>query len=197
MAALVAGWVYGAQALSDGYEALAFYRGDQIDVHSVADGIADTKIRDLAQAAGEQWLAMKRASQSREMPIGVATLLLGAAMVLLSARSMTGREGARSALVQVVLVHAGLVVVGYFLTTSVARTAAEFQKYLTEGRMQGLDDPAVQARFDQALDWAARVSVPFGVALQTAFSGLIVLALTRPRARAFFPAAPPGPLGEG
>jgi hypothetical protein len=197
-AALVAGWIYGAQALSEGYEAIAFYRGEQVDVHTVADQIPDTKLRDVAVAAGEHWLAAKQSSQGRELPIGVATLLLGAAMVLLSARSMTGREGARSALVQVVLVHAGVVIAGFFLTMSVARASAEFQKYLVEGAAaQGINDPTLQARVDHMYDWVSRASVPFGIAVQTIFSGLIVLALTRPRVRAFFPASPPGPLGEG
>ncbi len=197
VAALVAGWVYGAQALSEGYEAIAFYRGEQTDVHTVAEQIPDTKLRDVAVAAGERWLAMKQSSQNREMPIGVATLLLGAAMVLLSARSMTGREGARSALVQVVLVHAGIVVAGYLLTTTVARADAEFRTRMAEGLTQGMNDPAVQARAEQVTQWISRVWAPFEIAVQTIFSGLIVLALTRPRVRAFFPASPPGPLGEG
>jgi len=197
VAALVAGWIYGAQALSEGYEAIAFYRGEQVDVHTIADQIPDTKLRDVAVVAGERWLAMKQASQSREMPVGVAMLLLGAAMVLLSARSMTGREGARSALVQVVLVHAGLVVAGYLLTTPVARADVEFRTRMAAGLTQGMSDPAVQARAEQVTAWISRAWAPFEIVVQTIFSGLIVVALTRPRARAFFPSAPPGTLGEG
>jgi hypothetical protein len=197
VAALVGGWVYGAQALSEGYEAIAFYRGEQTDVHTLADQIPDGSLRDIAVAAGERWLAMKQSSQNREMPIGAATLLLGAAMVLLSARSMTGREGARSALVQVVLVHAGVVVTGFFLTTAVARADAEFRTRVVEGMTHGVNAPAIQERTDRWLEAASRLQAPLEIMVQTVFSGLIVLALTRPRVRAFFPASPPGPLGEG
>jgi hypothetical protein len=198
VAALVGGWVYGAQALSEGYEAIAFYRGEQTDVHAMADPIADTSLRDVAVAAGERWLAMKQSSQERELPIGAATLLLGAAMVLLSARSMTGREGARSALVQVVLVHAGVVVAGYFLTAAVARADAEFRARIVEGLTHTLNPPAIQERADRWMEAVSRVQAPIETAIQTLFSGLIVLALTRPRVRAFFPASPPpGPVGEG
>jgi hypothetical protein len=194
MAALVAGWLYGAHALSDGYDAIAFYRGDQTDVHTVADRIPDTSLRDVAVAAGEKWLAMWNATRDRQMPIGVGSMILGAAMVLFAARSMAGREGARSALVQVVLVHAGLVVGGYFLTSAAARAEVEFHLRLTEGLTQSANDPEVRERADQVL---RVIFAPLTLVVQTTISAFIVLALTRPRARAFFHEAPTGPVGQG
>jgi hypothetical protein len=194
MAALVAGWLYGAHALSDGYDAIAFYRGDQTDVHTVADRIPDTSLRDVAVAAGEKWLATWNATRDRQMPIGLGSMILGAAMVLFAARSMAGREGARSALVQVVLVHAGLVVGGYFLTAAAARAEVEFHLRLTEGLTQSANDPEVRERADQVL---RVIFAPLTLVMQTTLSAFIVLALTRPRARAFFPEAPTGPVGQG
>jgi len=194
MAALVAGWIYGAHALSEGYDAVAFYRGDQTDVHTIADRIPDTSMRDVAVAAGEKWLAMWNATRDRQMPIGVGSMILGAAMVLFAARSMAGREGARSALVQVVLVHAGLVVAGYFLTSAAVRAEVEFHLRLTEGLAQTTNDPAVRERADEVL---RAVFAPLTLVIQTTLSAFIVLSLTRPRARAFFHQAPSGPLGQG
>jgi hypothetical protein len=197
MAALVAGWLYGARALNEGYEVIAIYRGEETDVHALADTIPDTSLRDVAVAAGERWLTVWNATRDREMPIGVGSMLLGAAMVLFAARSMAGREGARSALVQVVLVHAGLVVGGYFLTSMATRAETDFRLRLAEGQSQSTVDPEVRQRSDELLRGAAPLFAPFGLLMQTTLSAFIVLALTRPRARAFFHEAPTGPVGQG
>ncbi len=137
---------------------------------------------------------LKEGARRREMPLGAASLLLGGAMVLLAARSMAGREGSRSALVQVVVVHAGLIVAAFVLLKDVAVAEAAFQARLVEGlnaaMIQRLGDPEAMRR-SQAL------TPIFGLLMQGSFSALIVLALTRPRARAFFREAPSGPLGEG
>jgi ABC-type uncharacterized transport system permease subunit len=160
----------------------------------MAERIPDASLRDVAVAAGEKWIVMWNATRDREMPIGVGSMILGAAMVLFAARSMAGREGARSALVQVVLVHAGLVVAAYFLTSAALRAEVEFHLRLTEGLSQTTNDPAVRERADQVL---RSIFAPLTIVLQTTLSAFIVLALTRPRARAFFHEAPSGPLGQG
>jgi hypothetical protein len=197
MAALVAGWLYGAHALSEGYDAIAIYRGEETDVHAVADTIPDTSLRDVAVVAGERWLAVWNATRDREMPIGVGSMILGAAMVLFAARSMAGREGARSALVQVVLVHAGLVVAAFFLTSGAERAEAEFRMRVKEGQSTTSSDPEVRERFETSLRGALPLLAPFALVMETTLSAFIVLALTRPRARAFFHEAPTGPIGQG
>jgi hypothetical protein len=192
MVALVAGWIYGAHALSDGYDQIAFYRGEQADVHTLADRIPDTKLRDVAVAAGERWITLWNQGRDREMPIGVGTMLLGAAMVIFAARSMAGREGARRALVQIVLVHAGIVIGGYLLTSTTARARVDFDLRIAEGLSQATNDPEVRERADA---FVRAVFAPLTIVMQTTLSAFIVLALTRPRARAFF--RDPPALGEG
>ena len=194
-AALVASWIYGAQAMSDGWEELAFYRGERPDVLAVADQIASADARDAAAAAGDRWLAIKDAAKKREMPIGAASLLLGAAMVLFAARSMAGRESSRSALVQVVAVHAGLVIAAFLLTQDVTLAQSAFQMRLSEGLTRA--DPEAMAATREILHVIERALGPISVTMDAAVSALIVLALTRPRARAFFTTTAPGPLGEG
>ena len=197
MAALVASWIFGARALSDGYEELSFYRGERPDVHAMADQVPSAEAREAVAAAGERWLTVKEAARNREMPFGAASLLLGAVMVLFSARSMAGREGARSGLVQIVVVHAGVIVAGFLMTRDVTLASIEFQMRVSEGITRGLSDPAALDSVRPYLHVIERLIGPFAVFVRTAFAGLIVLALTRPRSRAFFTQAAPGPLGEG
>jgi len=82
MAALVAKLDLRRAHHGEGYEELAFFRGDRPDIHAVTDPIPSAEARDAAYAAGERWVAVKEAAKTREMPIGAASLLLGAAMVL-------------------------------------------------------------------------------------------------------------------
>jgi hypothetical protein len=193
MAALVAAWIYGARLMGEGYEELAFFRGEAIDLHVYTDAIAGTEARETAVAAGEHWLAVKEAAKRREMPFGAASLLLGGVMVLFAARSMAGREGSRSALVQVLLVHAGVMVVSFALLKDVAVAEAAFRTRCGEGlapSLGHLGTPEDRLR--------AEAMTPFlGLVMRDSFVALLVVALTRPRARAFFREPEPGPLSEG
>jgi hypothetical protein len=199
MAALVASWIYGAQALSDGYDQIAFFRGDRPDIHEVTDSIASADARAAAFAAGENWIAVRESASRREMPFGVASLLLGGAMVLFAARSMAFREGSRSKLVQVVVVHAGIVAATFMFTRDVAYTEAAF--HLSVGMSSPMTHTFGNAETTQQakemMPAMLRLAGPLALLMSVTFSSLIVVALTRPRARAFFRDPEPDPLGEG
>jgi hypothetical protein len=187
--------MYGARALGDGYETIAYYRGEHGDVHTVADEVNDSSARAAINALADKWVEAKDASRSRELPLAIASLLLGGAMILFAARSMAGREGARSALVQVVLVHAGLGVASYFLTKETTAASTLLDQALREAmaRQEGV---VITPEWERALHAAARIRPAVATGFRSLASALIVLALTRPRARAFFESVPPQ-LGEG
>jgi hypothetical protein len=195
MAALVACWICGALAMREGYDEMGF---DPVDVHSSVEAINGADARHHAEEAGDRWLALRAASHSREVPIGVAKLVLGAAMVLFVVRSFAGREGARNALVQVVGVHAVVVIVGFVVTAAVLRAEIDFQVQISEGTSipSGLTPEQVEEG-RRMLPAVAHALIPFWAVVRTLLSAGIILALTRPRARAFFTEAPSGPLGEG
>jgi hypothetical protein len=195
-AALIAGWIYGAQALGNGYETVLWYRGDRPDFTAEADAATDPHAREVILAATEQYVAKMDAARQRQFPIAIASILLGGAMILFAARSMAGREGARSALVQVVGVHAAVVVAGFLLTSQVTRARFELDQRIGEERVRrsfGITQPPEADAMGKAL---VRVWPGFEVFLRTLASGLIIVALTRPRSRAFFEAAT-SQLGEG
>jgi hypothetical protein len=194
-AALVGGWIYGAQALSEGYDTVAYFRGDHLDVHAVAEDVNDTTARESIIALAERWIAAKDGLRKREYPLGIASLLLGGAMILFSARSMAGREGARSALIQVVVVHAGVVLAWYWLASDDMRAFALFDEARQEALLRQAG-ASITPDLERLYRIAGRIAPAVAVGVQSVASALIVLALTRPRVRAFFESMP-SQLGEG
>ena len=151
-----------------GGSVITFYKQDADEIQQALDHdeerVPDPEERALFRQHTEHLDEVHDQAKRREFPLGIAALLLGGAMVAMSARAMSGREGARGALVQVTLARAALSVLGFFLTPDVR--AAEF---------------AVASVFGYA-------SVG-KVIFETTACLLVVLALTRPRSRAFFRAA--------
>jgi hypothetical protein len=199
MVALMAAWIYGAHALRVGYEQLAFFRGERPDLQAETEQLGNAEGRAVALAAGEHWLAVRESAEHRLMPFGVASLLLGGAMIIFAARSMGFREGSRSKLVQVIVVHAGIVAAAFFCSADV--TAAEAAFMASVGRSavttHGFGDPAAIQQAQALMPFVARAFAPLSLLISIAFSGLLVIALTRPGARAFFREPEPGTLGEG
>ncbi len=165
---LVVAWLLGALALMSGGSVITFYKQDADELQQALDHdedrVPDAEERAVFRARTERLDDVHDGARRREFPLGVAALLLGGAMVATSARAMSGRDGARSALVQVTLARAALAVLGFVLTPDVR--AAEF---------------AVASVFG----YASIGKVVF----ETTACLLVVVALTRPRSRAFFRAA--------
>jgi hypothetical protein len=199
MAALVASWLYGAQAASAGYEQIAFFRGERIDLHDFTDAIPGTQARDAAFAAGQRWITAREGAEKRELPFGVASLLLGGAMVFFAARSMAFREGSRSKLVQIVVVHAAASAAGFLCMQDVGAAETAFKLSLGMGSFvtRGIGDAETIQRTRDMLPAMERAAGPLALVMSIAVSGLIVIALTRPRARAFFHDPEPDALGGG
>jgi hypothetical protein len=152
-------------ALMSGGSVIAFFREDANELRQSLDRdenrLADADDRALFKERSLRLNEAHESARRREFPLGVATLVLGGAMVGMSARAMSGRDGARGALVQVTLARAALIVVAFLLTPDVR--AAEFAVasilgYVSVGKM-----------------------VFEGVACL-----LVVVALTRQGSRAFF-----------
>lgn len=165
--ALVVAWLLGALALMAGGSVITFYKQDASELQQALDRdeehVPDQE-RVLYRERTERLDDVHDRAKRREFPLGVAALLLGGAMVAMSARAMSGRDGARGALVQVTLARAVLSVTGFLITPDVR--AAEF---------------AVASLYG----YASIGKMIF----ETTACLLVVIALTRPRSRAFFRAA--------
>ena len=144
------------------------YRSSSIEIGQSIDRQQNKTEAELKETHErvDQYTAALDHARSRKFPLSVATLLVGAAMVVFAQRAMVGREWARSLLVQLVLAHAALVGLDYWLTPDVRVALA---------MLFGLD--ADLPSMMRALAIATALSV--------ATSLVIVIGLTREGARAF------------
>jgi hypothetical protein len=164
VAALIGGWLFGAQGLVNGCSYISYYKDDR--VQEIASEDSDHPSEERIRL--EPFFHALDDTRSRVFPLSVAMLVLGGAMVMFAARAMGGRAQARRALVQVACVQALVCILFYVMTPEVR--AAEGETWRAAG---------YGALF-------RRYTPPTLLALRTLASALMVLALTRPRARAFF-----------
>jgi hypothetical protein len=129
-------------ALMSGGSVVAFFREDANELRQSLDRdenrLTDANDRAVFKERSERLNEIHESARKREFPLGVASLVLGGAMVAMSARAMSGREGARGALVQVTLARVALVAMAFLLTPDVR--AAEFgvasvYGYVSVGKM--------------------------------------------------------------
>jgi hypothetical protein len=190
VAALVAGWVLGANAMNDGCNAIAFYRGEHVDVKAPADAITDVEARANVITMSERYFATVDAAKKRHLPIGVALLLLGAAMVMLSARAMSGRPGARGGLVQVTIVRGALVIASYFIMADERRAGVDLvQAQVIASQHEAHPDKQVLEIADRMTPVIVGAYPVVALVLSSLASVFVVIALTRARSREFFEAA--------
>jgi len=200
MIALVVAWMFGAMSFVDGCTNVLVYRGGNLEEHETIAHIESDDQRVEVANAAERLLTTMDAARKRFFPLSIAKMLLGAVMVGFAARAMSGRGGARGALVQIVTVHAGLMILIYFLAADV-RAAQAALDFATNKALwlEQVRDPAQEARMaehrqdvERVLPFLARFyAIKNGAWLvaRTFLSGFIVIALTRARSREFFEAA--------
>jgi hypothetical protein len=173
--------LYGALALGtlgscEGSARVAQYRLD-VDPSLLTQDIADEGARATVAARFQAYLHAMDAAKARGWPLAVATLLLGAAIVLFAMRAHGGSGSARSALVQLLVVQAAVNAANHWLL----RDVMEAQMQL--GIAQQLAEHHEVSRTTVKLLGTAN---PVGLAIETLASALVVIGLTRRRSRAFF-----------
>ncbi|HEY8087353.1 MAG TPA: hypothetical protein VIF09_05900 [Polyangiaceae bacterium] len=187
--ALLGALALGMTGAYGGWAAWTLYR-EPVDVSLVGQGFSDPADRAAVQSRVDAYLHTLDAAKPRGWPVAVATLLLGATVVLLSMRVLGGSGGARAALVQLVLAQAGLNAASYWLLRDVveadtrlfeAHAIAELhERFPTRSR----DDLVLQMTRGEA-----RAKNPVGLVLSTLGSLLVVVGLTRRRSREFLETA--------
>jgi hypothetical protein len=162
--ALVAGWLFGAHGLVNGCSLISYYKDDAVAESATSSD--DAHHDDFVRL--EPWKKALDGAKNRVFPLSAATLVLGGAMVVFAARAMGGRPRARDALIQIACVQALVAILMYALTPDVRAAEDQVER-----------DAGYGAVF-------RRYAPPSLLVLRTLASALIVLALTRPRARAYF-----------
>ena len=188
--------VFGAGCWTEGCGRLAFYRSD-VDLGAAQNAvIADEADRGRAEALYQRFMAASDQQKGRAIPLAAATFVLGAALLALGSRSMSGRVNSRKILIQLVAAQAIVVAVGFFATRDIQRAELDWQLERTLMLQRPGMPPEDFAQFSPAVRAVGHL-VPTGwLAFRTLASALIILALTRPRARAFFDSAAASPATE-
>lgn len=188
--ALVVCILFGGSIWWEGCGTIYFFR-QPADPAEIAQGIDDGAKRAAVIDIGERYLTKIEAAKNRLFPLGVASFVLGLAMVVLATRALAGRGEARSMLLQILGAQAVLGIVAFLLTPDVRHAQSEYLSArigLELAEMRQTNPGGGGAAFYAAVMGAFLKVFPGLVAVPTALCGLIVLALTRPRARAFFEA---------
>jgi hypothetical protein len=194
--ALLGALALGTIGAGRGWATIAIYR-EPIDTSLAGGGIADEADRAALIARYEAYVHAIDAARSLGWPISVAELVLGSAMLLFAMRVIGGSRGSRAALVQLVVAQAALGALSYRLLPEVEtskirlalaeKAASDHQNFPQQERVEEIRVNAQVLQVMPRLD----------LALRTLCSTLVVLALTRRRAREFFDAAPEALSGEG
>jgi hypothetical protein len=187
--ALVMALIFGAGCWTEGCKQLAFYRGERAGHLALNGAVLDAEDRAHVETFYARFVDASDASRGRGVPLAAAIFVLGAALLALAARGLAGKSNPRSALLQVVAAQAALVLVAYFALANVRNTELDWD---IERRLVLKKADLAPDEYEQmvATARAARRWVPPAwLVFRTAASLLILLALTRPRARAFFEAA--------
>ncbi len=182
----------GACGSTDGWGTIEIYRGAQLDatrdLTSHGDSLREDD-RKAIQAAVDKMLAAMDVERPRVFPLAVAELVLGVAMFIFAAAAMTGRGGARRVLVQIVIAQALLVLATFVLTPTLRWSNIDIM--LAQANVKALshgEKPETVELTVPALRVFYRGVIIALLVVRSAVAALIVVALTRPRARAFYDA---------
>ncbi len=175
----------GACGSTSGWATIELYRGAQVD--NRAQDFKRDEDRKAVTAAFDRMLSAMDEERPRAFPLAAGELVLGVAMFLMAAAAMTGRGGARRALVQVTLAQAILVVIAFFLTPKYRWAQIDWAVAQEAGKLFESGQP--QDQIERTIP-AIRVlyrSIPIvQLVIRSIVALLVMFALTRPRARAYY-----------
>lgn len=176
----------GAWGATEGWALIDIYRGAQVDV---ARDVTREEDRKAIQAAVDNMLVAMDAERPRIFPLAAAELVLGIAMFVFAAGAMTGRPGARRVLVQVVIAQAALVILTFLVTPKLR--ASNIELMLAQTNMKALSHgekaESVELTIPAMRVFFRGLTIAW-LGVRSAVAALVVVGLTRSRARAFYDA---------
>lgn len=187
--ALAAALLIGAGCWTDGCGRLAFYRGERDHGAMMNSSVKDDEARARLDALWARVEEVSDNARGRAVPLAAASFVLGAALLALAASGLSGRSNSRSALVQVVAAQAAVVVATYFVLPDVRQAELDWHMEHSLAQQRAKMPPEQHADLAAAAAAVKRFGPPSWLVFRTLASLLIVVALTRPRSRAFFEAA--------
>jgi hypothetical protein len=176
---------FGFYSSSAAWEAVERYRGVQFE--QPAADLKHDDHRKAVAAAYDHWYAVLQTERPRGFPMSVAELVLGLAVFFFSSAAWAGRGGARRALVQLTVVQGAVVIATFVLTHG--SQAAKLAWTLAYTSSKAIESGQPQAQVEQTLPFTRVIfeGLAIGVlVVRSVLAGLVVVALTRPGARAYY-----------
>jgi hypothetical protein len=187
-------FLFGSGGAMRGCQTFAMYRGE-LSSDFETKGIAAADARDRVQKAFDELIDASYQAKNRLYPVGVASWVLGMAMLSLGARALGGQRAAHRYLLQVLIAQTALTIVAFFLTEDVSRAETNFVLVKQQAMMPpDADDPTVRALVSSPTLWQA-LSLGWLV-IRVLMALGVLFALTRERARAFYDAVSPRSMPE-
>jgi hypothetical protein len=176
----------GAFGATSGWETIEVYRGATVDF---THGVGREEDRVKVQAAGDRVLDAMDGERARMFPLAAAELVLGMGMFVFAAAAMMGRGGARRIVVQLVVAQTALAIATFVLTPKTRWALLDLKVAQVEAsQLEHGERPEVIAQQAPILR-AFSHGISMGqLIVQAGVAALIVLALTRQRALAFYDA---------
>jgi hypothetical protein len=180
-------FIVGAQGAFSAMYVIDVYREPETDISAQFTDVKNDAEREKLQVAAQGLLDAIQVEEARLFPLSAAELVLGMALFALAVMAMVGRNGARRALVQVMIVYTAVLIAENFATPKfhlAEREAnlAQLDVQLTEG---GMDPQMVAIQVATQRKLAPFVN-PVRLVIRGAIALLVVLALTRRRTHAFY-----------
>lgn len=187
LVALVVAWLFGVGGCTQGTYIIGSYWSPVPDIAEIAGRAHGDDDKKALADATTRCFAATDAAKPRVFPLGVASLVLGIAVVLFAARSLAGKNSARVFLVQLMLAQGLFVVVRDLATREIGAACFDVERLVLKLDLQNKKaDTTVVDRLTPALRDKAALGA---TAARTAGAALIVLALMRRRTRDYFDAA--------
>lgn len=188
--ALVLVSLTGVTAAAEGCGMVGYYRGAVPLVDQpIADGVTDED-RAMIQAAALEVEAAREQDKKILFPLAAASLVLGMAMFAFATAAMAGRDGARRAVTQLVAVRAVMLAVELATTKREREAEAHLKRahVVADWRSHPQGEQVIAQHDALAARFGNSIAVG-GVVVRILLFGMVVLALTRQRTRAFYEAA--------
>jgi hypothetical protein len=185
--ALVLVSLAGVTAAAEGCQTIGYYRNALTIEAPITDGISEVD-QAAIRAATDRYTAALDEDKRIVFPIAASEVILGMAMFAFAAAAMSGRDGARRALTQIVAVRAGVLILSFFMTKRV-RAAGDEVGHARDIALMRVADGDRAESIVGAVDRHRKSIALAGVTVKAIALGLVVLALTRRRTRDFYETA--------
>lgn len=186
LVAIVIAWLFGVGGCTEGTAVIGAYWSPSPDVTEIANRATTEEDRVKVRESATRCFVATDEAKRRVFPLGVASFVLGTAVMMFAARTMAARKTARSLLVQLVIAQALFVGVRDYTTRDLNATCFDFKVELAKLDLKGkAADPSV---FDRISPEMLHAGMWIGLALRSLVAGLVVVSLTRPRSLAWFDA---------